>query len=69
MPHRLSTADADFEARFSALLQDKRESAVDVQDTVAAIMKVSAARILCTGMRLGLWVFANNCRSDRTRPP
>ena len=38
MPHRLDTGSADFEARFRALLADKRESAADVQDAVARIL-------------------------------
>ncbi len=38
MPHHLSTTDADFEARFAALLGMKREEAEDVDTTVAAII-------------------------------
>ena len=38
MPHHLSTTDADFEARFAALLGIKREEAEDVNTTVAAII-------------------------------
>jgi len=38
MPHHLSTTDADFEARFAALLGMKREEAEDVNTTVAAII-------------------------------
>lgn len=38
MPHRLSTADAEFEARFAALLSMKREDAPDVDETVARII-------------------------------
>lgn len=44
MPHRLRTADSDFEPRFRAILGDKRESAVDVQDAVAAILADVRAR-------------------------
>lgn len=44
MPHRLGVGDADFEARFQALLGDKRESAVDVQEAVAAILADVRAR-------------------------
>jgi len=38
MPHRLSTSDSDFDARFSALLAMKRESAPDVEAAVRAII-------------------------------
>ena len=38
MPIRLSTADADFEARFVALLGAKREASQEVGDAVAAIL-------------------------------
>jgi histidinol dehydrogenase len=38
MPLRLDSADADFEARFAALLGGKRESSQDVSDAVAAII-------------------------------
>ncbi|MEM7490583.1 MAG: histidinol dehydrogenase [Pseudomonadota bacterium] len=38
MPQFLSTTDADFEARFGALLTMKREDAPDVDDAVAAII-------------------------------
>ena len=38
MPQVLSTRDADFDARFDALLSMKREDSVDVDDTVAAII-------------------------------
>lgn len=38
MPVFLSSADADFEAGFTAMLSAKREDAVDVGDTVAAII-------------------------------
>ncbi|SDF11410.1 histidinol dehydrogenase [Limimaricola pyoseonensis] len=44
MPHRLNTADPDFEARFSALLTMKREDSPDVDDTVAAIIADVRAR-------------------------
>ncbi|MGR3464066.1 histidinol dehydrogenase [Limimaricola sp.] len=44
MPHRLSSTDADFEARFSALLTMKREDSPDVDDTVAAIIADVRAR-------------------------
>ena len=44
MPHMLSTRDADFEARFAALLAMKREDAVDVDDAVAAIIADVRAR-------------------------
>ena len=44
MPHRLSTTDADFEARFSALLTMKREDSPDVDDIVAAIIADVRAR-------------------------
>ncbi|CTQ31688.1 histidinol dehydrogenase [Jannaschia rubra] len=38
MPHFLNSADADFDARFAALLTMKREDAADVDDAVAAII-------------------------------
>jgi len=38
MPHRLSTDDPDFEARFRELLAMKREDSPDVDDTVAGII-------------------------------
>lgn len=38
MPHFLSTTDADFESRFTALLNMKREDSPDVDDAVAAII-------------------------------
>ena len=38
MPFRLDTAAADFEERFSALLQSKREDGADVSAAVAAII-------------------------------
>ncbi|WP_298430788.1 histidinol dehydrogenase [uncultured Jannaschia sp.] len=38
MPQFLDTTDADFDARFSALLTMKREDAPDVDDAVAAII-------------------------------
>lgn len=44
MPQFLSTADADFEARFAALLTMKREDAPDVDDAVAAIIADVRAR-------------------------
>ncbi len=44
MPHRLNAADAGFEADFRALLADKREVSVDVNDTVAAILAEVRAR-------------------------
>ena len=44
MPLRLSTADADFEQRFSGLLGAKRESSKDVSDTVATIIADVRAR-------------------------
>jgi histidinol dehydrogenase len=44
MPLRLDTADADFEARFSALLAAKRESAADVAEAVRGIIADVRAR-------------------------
>jgi histidinol dehydrogenase len=44
MPHYLSTRDADFEARFVALLGMKREDSPDVDATVAAIIADVRAR-------------------------
>ena len=44
MPSFLSTSDADFEARFAALLGQKREEAEDVDQTVAAIIADVRAR-------------------------
>ena len=44
MPHILSTRDADFEARFRALLAAKRESDADVDADVAAILADVAER-------------------------
>jgi histidinol dehydrogenase len=44
MPHLLSTAEPDFEARFAALLSLKREEAPDVDDAVAAIIAEVRAR-------------------------
>ncbi len=44
MPHRLSTDEPDFEARFRALLAMKREDAPDVDDTVARIVADVRAR-------------------------
>jgi len=44
MPHRLSTDEPDFEARFQALLAMKREDAPDVDDTVARIVADVRAR-------------------------
>jgi len=44
MPHILSTADADFEPRFRALLSMKREDAPDVDEAVAAIIADVRAR-------------------------
>lgn len=44
MPQFLTTADADFPARFAALLAQKRESDVDVDADVAAILADVAAR-------------------------
>ncbi len=38
MPSRLTSTDADFEAKFRALLGAKRESAADVDDAVRAIV-------------------------------
>ena len=38
MPHILNTTDADFEARFTGLLNMKREDSPDVDATVAAII-------------------------------
>ncbi|MBL4749750.1 MAG: histidinol dehydrogenase [Amylibacter sp.] len=38
MPAYLNTKDADFEASFAAFLSNKRESTVEVDDTVAAII-------------------------------
>ncbi|MEO1329218.1 MAG: histidinol dehydrogenase [Pseudomonadota bacterium] len=44
MPAHLSTADADFETRFQALLAAKREEAEDVSASVAAILSDVRAR-------------------------
>ncbi len=44
MPQFLSTADADFETRFQAVLSMKREDAPDVDDTVAGIIADVRAR-------------------------
>jgi histidinol dehydrogenase len=44
MPVFLNAADSDFDARFAALLSAKREEAVDVDDTVAAIIADVRAR-------------------------
>ncbi|MGC1262123.1 MAG: histidinol dehydrogenase [Jannaschia helgolandensis] len=44
MPQFLSTADADFDTRFAALLSMKREEAPDVDDAVAAIIAEVRAR-------------------------
>jgi histidinol dehydrogenase len=44
MPSRLSTTDAGFEAGFTELLGQKREASVDVNETVAAIIKDVQAR-------------------------
>lgn len=44
MPVFLSTADADFEVRFAAMLSAKREDAADVGDAVAAIIADVRAR-------------------------
>ncbi|RYG89762.1 histidinol dehydrogenase [Loktanella sp. IMCC34160] len=44
MPHFLSTRDADFEARFSALLGMKREDSPDVDAVVAGIIADVRAR-------------------------
>ncbi|MCP1167537.1 histidinol dehydrogenase [Limimaricola litoreus] len=44
MPHRLSSTDSDFEARFAALLTMKREDSPDVDDAVAAIIADVRAR-------------------------
>ena len=44
MPHFLSTEDADFEARFAALLGMKREDAPDVDEAVGAIIADIRAR-------------------------
>ena len=44
MPQFISTTDADFEARFSALLTMKREDSPDVDDAVAAIIADVRAR-------------------------
>jgi histidinol dehydrogenase len=44
MPHHLSTADTDFEARFAALLGMKREESEDVDATVAGIIADVRAR-------------------------
>jgi histidinol dehydrogenase len=44
MPHLLSTAEPDFEARFAALLALKREEAADVDEAVAAIIGEVRAR-------------------------
>ncbi|RNF35639.1 histidinol dehydrogenase [Paracoccus methylarcula] len=50
MPVTLNTSDADFEARFAAMLSAKREDSTDVNDTVAAIIADLRARgdaVLC----------------------
>ena len=44
MPQFLSTADADFETRFRALLAAKREDSPDVDDVVAGIIAEVGAR-------------------------
>ncbi|MDO8838904.1 MAG: histidinol dehydrogenase [Parvibaculum sp.] len=44
MPVRLNTADANFEAAFAALLAGKRETSVDVADTVTKIIADIRAR-------------------------
>jgi len=44
MPHRLDSQSADFAARFSALLDVKREAAADVEASVRAIIADVAAR-------------------------
>ena len=44
MPSFLNTKDADFEARFTALLGQKREDSPDVDDAVAAIIADVRAR-------------------------
>ena len=44
MPRRLNAADAGFEADFRELLAAKRETSVDVNDTVAAILADVQAR-------------------------
>lgn len=44
MPLRLDIRQADFEARFQAVLGEKRESSEDVQETVAAILADVRAR-------------------------
>jgi len=38
MPTYLNTKDADFEASFTTFLSNKRETTVEVDDTVAAII-------------------------------
>ena len=38
MPVFLNTKDADFDASFTAFLSNKRETTVEVDDTVAAII-------------------------------
>lgn len=44
MPIRLNAADADFKAAFAALLDGKRETSVDVNDTVTKIISDVRAR-------------------------
>jgi histidinol dehydrogenase len=44
MPRRLDTSASDFEAAFSALLADKRETAADVDAAVAAIIEAVRRR-------------------------
>ena len=44
MPHKLTTSDTDFEARFAALLAMKRESSPDVDAAVRAIITDVIAR-------------------------
>ena len=44
MPVFLNTKDADFEASFTTFLANKRETTVEVDDTVAAIIADVRAR-------------------------
>ena len=46
MPQFLSTTDADFDARFTAILNAKREDSPDVDDVVAGIIADVRARAM-----------------------
>ncbi len=47
MPHFLTSADADFETRFSEILSMKREDSPEVDDIVAGIIADVRARGCC----------------------